>query len=92
LWAAIGVAIGAIVRHQIPAIVGSLLWLLPGGGIEDLLRNQLGGLGDFLPGNTGLALALGGSWNALLAGLVLGVYAGALLLAGVLTLRSRDIA
>ncbi|MGH2736302.1 MAG: response regulator transcription factor, partial [Actinomycetota bacterium] len=39
LWAAIGVAIGAIVRHQIPAIVGSLLWLLPGGGIEDLLRN-----------------------------------------------------
>ena len=58
LWAVIGVAIGALVRNQVMAIVGSLLWLMPGGGIEDLVKSRLGDAGDYLPGNMGMALSL----------------------------------
>ncbi|MDQ4058183.1 MAG: hypothetical protein M3124_03565 [Actinomycetota bacterium] len=92
LWAVIGVAIGALVRHQIPAIVGSLLWLMPGGGIEELIRGRLGTLGYYLPGNEGLALALGGSEVAWWAGGILALYALGLMLAGSLVMRARDIA
>jgi ABC-2 type transport system permease protein len=91
LWGIIGVAIGALVRHQIPAIVGSLLWLLPGGGIEELIRGRLGALGDYLPGNEGLALALGHSATAWLAGGILALYALVLMAAGSTVMRSRDI-
>jgi ABC-type transport system involved in multi-copper enzyme maturation permease subunit len=91
LWGIIGVAIGALVRHQIPAIVGSLLWLLPGGGIEELIRGRLGALGDYLPGNGGLALALGDSATAWLAGGILALYALVLMVAGSTVMRSRDI-
>jgi ABC-2 type transport system permease protein len=91
LWAVIGVAMGALVRHQIPAIVGSLLWLMPGGGIEELVRGQLGTLGDYLPGNQGLALALGGSGAAWWAGGILALYALGLMFAGATVMRSRDI-
>jgi ABC-2 type transport system permease protein len=92
LWGVIGVAIGAIVRHQLPAIVGSVLWLLPGGGVEELIRSQIGRLGDYLPGNEGMALALFGTNAGLVAATVLTVYALVLTVGGILIIRSRDIA
>lgn len=91
LWSVIGVGIGSLTRHQIPAVVGSLLWLLPGGGIEELVRESLGRIGDYLPGNQGLALAVSGSTKAWLAGGILGLYAVALLTGGVIVMRSRDV-
>lgn len=91
LWAVIGVAIGALLRHQVPAIVGSILWLMPGGGLEDVIRDQLGRLADYLPSNAGLALALAPEDRALWWGAaVMLAYAAALFLAGTYVMTTRD--
>ena len=37
LWAAIGLGIGVTVSHQVAAIVGTILWLLVGEGIVEML-------------------------------------------------------
>jgi hypothetical protein len=94
LWAVIGVAIGAIVRRQIPAIVGSLLWLMPGGGLEAVIGDQLGSsVRAYLPGNEGMALALAADQRGLLWGaLVLTGYAVVLMVAGAFLMRRRDVA
>lgn len=50
LWAAIGVGVGALVRNQVPVLVGICAWLL---FVEGLLAGDLLGLGEigrFLPG------------------------------------------
>jgi hypothetical protein len=57
LWAAIGVGVGALVRHQVPAVVGICAWLL---FVEGLLAGDLLGLGDvfkFLPGSAAAAVS-----------------------------------
>jgi ABC-2 type transport system permease protein len=96
LWAAIGVAIGAIVRNQVPALIGICAWLL---FVEGLLAGDLlGAVSDvtrFAPGAA--AAALGGQDpDALLApavGLVLlAFYAAAASLAGLLATTRRDVA
>jgi ABC-2 type transport system permease protein len=94
LWAVIGVAIGAIVRRQIPAIVGSLFWLMPGGGLEAIIGDQLGSsIRAYLPGNEGMALALAADPRGLLWGaLVLTGYAAVLMVAGAFLMRRRDVA
>lgn len=73
-WAAIGVGVGALVRHQVAAIVGAVLWVLL---IENLGASFLGDAGRFLPGQTALALA-----QAAISPDVLPVTAAAALLAG----------
>ncbi|HYO61457.1 MAG TPA: ABC transporter permease [Actinomycetota bacterium] len=60
-WGVIGLGIGAIVRSQIVAIVGGLVWLM---GLEDAVRGWLGDLGTYLPGQSGLALAIAPSDRA----------------------------
>jgi ABC-2 type transport system permease protein len=93
LWAVIGVAIGAIVRRQIPAIVGSLLWLMPG-GLEAMIMDRLGSeVGAYLPGNEGMALALAVDPRGLLWGtLVLTGYSAVLMAAGAFLMGRRDVA
>ena len=92
LWAVIGVGLGAAIRNQIIAIVGSLLWLMPGGGFEDLLKEYLGRAGDYLPGNVGLALALSPQETSfLLMSTVLLLYAGAVLFGSTWLIARRDI-
>lgn len=94
LWAAIGVGIGALVRNQIPALIGLCAWLL---FIEGLLAGDAGGLGDvgrFLPGSAAGAISGQGTGTLLApaAGLVLLVlYASATTLAGSLAISRRDI-
>ncbi len=94
LWAAIGVGVGALVRHQVPTLVGICAWLL---FVEGLLAGDLVGLGDigrFLPGAAALAISgqepgsLLAPWVALL---LLALYAAVVALAGSLAVSRRDV-
>jgi ABC-type transport system involved in multi-copper enzyme maturation permease subunit len=94
LWAAIGVGLGALVRNQVPTLIGVCAWLL---FIEGLLVGDVAGIGDvgrFAPGALGMA-ASGQDPEALVApavGLVLlGLYAAASALAGSLATTRRDV-
>jgi ABC-2 type transport system permease protein len=52
LWAAIGLGIGALVRNQVPALIGLAVWLLL---VEHLLP---GDAARYTPGSAGLGLAI----------------------------------
>lgn len=54
LWAAIGVGIGAIVRHQVGAIIGLLAWIFVA---ESLLFGLVPSVGRYAPGPAGRPLA-----------------------------------
>jgi ABC-2 type transport system permease protein len=89
LWAVIGVGIGAIVRNQVVAIVGTFVWLM---ALEDMLQPRLGDLGDFLPGAGGFALSMGFSTRISFFGAAtLLAYAAVALAAGVLITRKVDV-
>jgi ABC-2 type transport system permease protein len=94
LWAAIGVGVGAVVRHQVPTVVGISAWHL---FIEGLLVGDVTGVGDvgrFAPGAAAAAIT-GQDPDTLLApavGLVLlGVYSIAAAVAGSLATVRRDV-
>jgi ABC-2 type transport system permease protein len=94
LWAAIGVGIGAVVRHQVPTVVGISAWLL---FIEGLLVGDVTGVGDVgrcAPGAAAAAIT-GQDPETLVApavGLVLlALYAAAAALAGSLATTRRDV-
>lgn len=90
LWAAIGVGLGAVVRHQVPTVVSLCAWLL---FVEQLLLGDLGGnVGWFTPG--ALAKAAVGQDPQLAAGLavvLLGLYAGAAATVGWVATIRRDV-
>ena len=95
LWAAIGVGLGAIVRHQVPTLIGICAWLL---FVEGLLVGDVTGVGDvgrFAPGAAAAAIS-GQDPDTLLApavGLVLlALYAAAAALIGALATTRRDVA
>jgi len=95
LWAAIGVGIGAIVRHQVGAVIGLCVWLLL---IETTLIGNVPAAGKFVPGAGAGALAGAiqtQSASKLLApapgGLLLAAYAAAAIAAGLITTERRDI-
>jgi ABC-2 type transport system permease protein len=95
LWAAIGVGLGAIVRNQVPTLIGICAWLL---FVEGLLVGDVTGVGDvgrFAPGALGMA-ASGQDPDTLVApaiGLVLlALYAAASAVAGALATTRRDVA
>jgi len=95
LSAAIGVGVGALVRNQVPTLIGICAWLL---FVEGLLAGDVaGGLGDIgrlLPGAAAAAIS-GQDPGTLLApgaGLVLlALYAAAAALAGALAISHRDV-
>jgi ABC-2 type transport system permease protein len=95
LWAAIGVGVGAVVRQQVPTVVGLSAWLL---FVEGLLVGDVSGVGDvgrFAPGAAAAAIT-GQDPDTLLApaiGLVLLiVYAAAAGMAGAFSTTRRDVA
>jgi ABC-2 type transport system permease protein len=95
LWAAIGVGVGALVRNQVPALIGICAWLL---FVENLLVGDIAGVGNvgrLLPSAAGKAIS-GQNPDTLLApavGLVLLVlYAVAVAVAGSLATSRRDVA
>jgi ABC-2 type transport system permease protein len=94
LWAAIGVGVGAIVRHQVPTVVGIAAWLL---FVEGLLVGDVTGVqevGRFAPGALGMA-ASGQEPDTLVTPVVgvllLSAYALAAALAGVVATTRRDV-
>jgi ABC-type transport system involved in multi-copper enzyme maturation permease subunit len=94
LWAAIGVGVGALIRHQVPTVVGICAWLL---FVEGLLAGDLVGLGNvfkYLPGSA--AAAISGQEPAALLGpatglVVLVAYAAVAAVAGVVATSRRDV-
>jgi ABC-2 type transport system permease protein len=96
LWAAIGVGLGAIVRDQVPTLIGISVWLL---FVEGLLVGDVAGpdisdVGRFAPGALGMA-ASGQDPGTLLApalgALLLLLYALAAAAAGWLATKRRDV-
>jgi ABC-2 type transport system permease protein len=92
LWAMIGVAVGAVVRHQVPAVVGALIWVLV---VENLGAGLLDQAGRYLPGQAAHALASASQAGTLLApaigALVLGGYAHLAMVAATVRMSRADI-
>lgn len=94
LWAAIGVGVGAVVRNQVPALIGIVVWLL---FVENLLVGDIANVasaGRFLPGAAGKAIS-GQDPSTLLepafALVLLALYAAAAAVAGCLAISRRDV-
>jgi ABC-2 type transport system permease protein len=91
LWAAIGVGLGATVRNQVGAVIGTIVWtLIP----EPLLQGLVPRIGKFTPGAASDALS-GSSGIHLLSPLAgLGVLTGwaiVFLVAGAFLTGRRDV-
>ncbi len=92
LWAGIGLAVGAIVRNQVTAIVGIFVWLQI---IEKLLEDSLPGVSRYTPGAFGQAIAGQGTGtlhSPVVGALFLAVYAGAAVAIGWRMTIRRDFA
>jgi ABC-2 type transport system permease protein len=94
LWAAIGVGVGAVVRNQVPTLVGISAWLL---FVEGLLVGDLTGFADvgrFAPGAAASAIT-GQDPDTLLApalgALLLAVYAVTAAAAALVATTRRDV-
>ncbi len=92
LWAAIGVGLGAVLRNQVPTVVGICIWLLL---VEGLFVGDvgLGGAGRFTPGALGKAAS--GQEPLLAPGLavfLLALYSAAAAAAGWMATTRRDVA
>ncbi|HEX2089926.1 MAG TPA: hypothetical protein VHI54_08395, partial [Actinomycetota bacterium] len=93
-WSMIGVGVGALVRHQVAAIVGGLVWILV---VENLGAGFLRDAAQFLPGQAahGLARVTANGVDVLsapAAAVVLALYAIGAGLFGLLALVRRDVA
>jgi ABC-type transport system involved in multi-copper enzyme maturation permease subunit len=94
LWGAIGVAVGAVVRQQVPTVVGLLAWLL---FVEGLFVGDLSGVGEvgrFAPGAAAAAITGQDPDTALqpAVGLVvLVLYAAVAAVAGAVATTRRDV-
>jgi len=91
LWASIGVGVGAVVRNQVAAVVGTILWsMIP----EPLLLALVPDVGRFMPvaASDALSGAAGPELLSPLAGLlVLAVWAAVLTAAGIAVTARRDV-
>jgi ABC-2 type transport system permease protein len=89
LWAVVGVALGTIIRNQIVAIVGGLIWLM---GVEEMLKPNLGDLADYLPGNAGLAMVIAPTWGLAFSAALIFLSFGVLVsLASLFAMTRRDV-
>jgi ABC-2 type transport system permease protein len=91
LWATIGVGIGAVIRDQVPTLIGISAWLL---FVEGLFGENLANVSKFAPGTLGMAVS-GQEPDALLAPgislLLLALYAVAAAVAGCQATIRRDV-
>lgn len=92
LWAVIGVGVAFAIRHQVPAIVGGLVWVLV---IENLGSGFLGEAGAYLPGQAAYAFARAlddtSALDVSTAGAVMAIYALVFFSIGFQFVRRRDV-
>jgi ABC-2 type transport system permease protein len=91
LWAAIGAGLGALLRDQVPTLIGISAWLL---FVEGLFGGEIADVSKFAPGNLGMAIS-GQEPDTLLAPalslVVLALYAVAAAAAGRIAITRRDV-
>jgi ABC-2 type transport system permease protein len=94
LWAAIGVGLGALVRDQVPTLIGICAWLL---FVEGLLVGDIADVADvgrFAPGAAAQAVSGQDPGTLLAPGValvLLALYAAAAAVAGSLATARRDV-
>ena len=91
LWGAIGVALGAVVRNQVGAVIGLLAW---GFVAENILFGLVPGVGRFGPVHAAdafIGLAMDHLLQAAPGGLILAAWAAALAPAAVRLVAVRDV-
>jgi ABC-2 type transport system permease protein len=90
-WAAIGVGLGAVVRNQVFAVIGLIVWAMV---IDNLLRGLVPAIGGYTPVGAGAALVADPADYVLspqAGALVLVAYAVALVAAGAVLVARRDV-
>ena len=91
LWAALGVGLGAVIKNQVFAVIGLIMWAFV---IDNLLRGLVPDIGRFTPVGASDSLTAGFA-DYLLApaagGLLLVPYAVAFVAAGALLVARRDV-
>jgi ABC-2 type transport system permease protein len=90
-WAAIGVGLGALVRNQVFAVIGLIVWAMV---IDNLLVNLVPRIGGYTPGGSSAALVADPADYVLstpAGALVLVAYVVALVAAGTLLVARRDV-
>jgi ABC-2 type transport system permease protein len=91
LWAAIGVGVGAVVRDQVPTLIGITAWLL---FVEGLFGENIAEVSKFAPGTLGMAVSGQEPATLLEPGislLLLSLYAFAAAVAGSIATERRDV-
>lgn len=91
LWAAIGVGVGLAVKHQLPAVAGTLMWVLVG---ENFLGSISGELSRYLPTWNGIAILADGQGSGLgpiSATAMLAAWTAVAVIGGMAMMRRRDI-
>jgi len=94
LWAVIGLGVGAIVRSQVPTVVGIFVWVL---FVENILTGSIPSVGKFAPAALGRAIAGARATNGTLhtpalGAVLIALCAGAAIGAGWATTPQRDYA
>lgn len=90
VFGAIGVGVGAAIRHQVAALVGGLIWMLV---VENLGTSALGDAARFLPGQAAQALvhATSSTLVPLAGAAVLAAYLALTAATGAFALWRRDV-
>lgn len=89
IWGALGVGVGAIVRSQVGAIVGALVWFLI---LEGLLGSIWGDAAPYLPGAAvGAVFDATAELSSLAAAALSAGYALAFVAAGTVLVSTRDV-
>ena len=91
LWAALGVGIGAVVKNQVLAVVGLILWVML---VDTLLRGLVPSVGRFTPTAVSGSLTAGVEdylLTPLAGGLLLLAYTAAFVAAGAVVVARRDV-
>ena len=91
LWAAMGVGIGAVVRNQVFAVIGVIVWAF---FVDNLIRALLPDAGRFTPVGASDAVTAGFADYLLapaLGALLLAVYAMVFVAAGAVLVARRDV-
>ena len=91
LWAALGVGVGALVKNQVLAVVGVILWVMV---VDQLLVGLVPSVGRFTPTAASDSVTAGFSdylLPPLYGGLLLAAYTAAFVAAGAAVLARRDV-